>query len=232
MKFAAFALFALLSAFATNSNASVVTVGSLTRDTTQSTISDSLNNRTWLGFDITKGLTYAQTVTATSAGGTFAGFSIAHNYDAQLFTNALLSGGSNLCTISDNSVCSVVNLNSEHVVGESYFSASSFGGQYDFDIAYFLSDNGVGLDVGIVYIFSDYSRDGFNLLIKNNDWTTFANADTNSILPYSIGWLLFREATSNAVPEPGSLALLGIAGVVLAWSQRRLCRGKKGPGSD
>ncbi|NUQ61377.1 MAG: hypothetical protein HUU20_02745, partial [Pirellulales bacterium] len=74
-------------------------IGSMSRDVVSNSpyIIDSLNNREWLGWDVTKGLTYAQTVAATQAGGMFAGFSIARNNDAQLFVDALIGAG-NPCT--------------------------------------------------------------------------------------------------------------------------------------
>jgi hypothetical protein len=49
--------------------AAPIVVGSLSREPAEQVIHDSLNNREWLGWDVTRGLNYAQTVAAIQPGG-------------------------------------------------------------------------------------------------------------------------------------------------------------------
>lgn len=184
-----------------------IVVGNLSRATGSGVIVDSLNNREWLGWDVTRGLTYTQTVAATQTGGQFAGYSIAHNSDAQLFVNAML--GANSCTESGYATCANdENPLREQLVGESYWNYRAFGSNFDFDYAWFLSDNGVGQEVGLIRV--ETYGDGNDRIEKLNEWTNLHDPDSYSgaNYPASIGWLVFREA--GKVPEPGSLALLAL----------------------
>ena len=53
----AFILFAVMG----TAQAAIVTLGSLSRDSSSAVISDSRNGREWLSWDVTQGLTYEQT---------------------------------------------------------------------------------------------------------------------------------------------------------------------------
>lgn len=207
--------------------ATTVTVGSLSRDLASNTIVDSMNGRDWLGFDVTKGLTYAQTLAAIGASGVFQGYSIAHNADAQLFVNAM-AGGTNLCTVSGNGFCMTGSQDAEKVVGESYVNYRLYANSHDSDLAWFLSDNGTGQAVGIVEVATDDLTTN-DFVFKTNEWSAIGNADFYATFSYdgrtpaTIGWLLYREA-GNTVPESGSLALVGLALFVAAGARRRARR--------
>ena len=71
---------ASLLLFGSVANASLITVGSLTTETDGSSIiiSDSLNNREWLRWDILADLTYSQTQDFS----TYSDFTIADQFDA------------------------------------------------------------------------------------------------------------------------------------------------------
>lgn len=202
--------------------AGAVTVGSLTRNT-PNTINDTLNNRTWLGWDVTAGLSYAQTVSYTEAGGMFAGYRIARNNDAQMFVNALL--GSNSCTTANGGVCAEgTTAQIAAITGDSYRANHS---TFD-DIVFFLSDNGIGSEVGAMGSAGDsLSTDNSeNQFLKFNENSTIAFADTFAGLgpraDTPVGWLLYRDnAPVNAVPEPGTLALLAAGAVGAAVVRRR-----------
>lgn len=201
----------------------IVTVGSMSRDTGSNVIVDTLNDRQWLGFDVTKGLSYEQTLVAIGVGGQFAGYSIAHKADAQKFVDALL--GANACSSSDYAVCAYgISFDIEKITGEDYSNYPGTG--YDFDYAWFLSDS-VYAAVGYIQILTDYYNAPNSQILKDNEWGAIANADTYSSIGstsiYPIGWMLYRDMPQS-VPEPGTLSLAGLGLFAAALARRRRAR--------
>lgn len=213
MKTKVFALTAVgLLALPIVASAAPVSFGALSSDDSGSTniITDSLNDYEWARWDALSNLSYADTLAAISAGGAYAGWKIAHNTEAQLFTNALLSGLSNACTTVGSDDCNTVlpnNLTS--LLGD------TSAGLYD-DV-YFLSDNG-GDEAGYIR----YTSEGdFGSVFKSNDGGSIEadSADDN------VGWLLYKAGGTTPpptqVPEPSTLALFGVGFAGLALIRRR-----------
>lgn len=196
--------FSLFVCVASPSRASVVTVGSFSRDTAASVIVDSLNQREWLGWDITKGFNFEATLAATAVGGLFEGFTIAGNADAQLFVDAIFGpSGTNNCTQTGAAVCGITGSTLDALVGENYASPGTLS---DSDLIFFLSDNGVGQEAGLISVntFNNQSS-----VYKNNE--AMAIAPTGAASYATAGWLLYRATPTNTVPEPGTLALIAAA---------------------
>lgn len=199
-------------------NASIITIGSLSRDTSNNNyISDSLNNRTWMGWDKTFGYTLAETIAQTGVGGVFEGFSVAHTLEAMQFVNALV--GENSCSDPEISMCSIKvaspgNLNLLGVNYGSNNSKISFLNDNDpipgwNDAAWLRDDEEYGYDYVNYY---DY---GIPISVADN-------YSINSNPAFRFGYLLYRDNVDvKSVPEPSTSALLGLAAIALIWSQRR-----------
>lgn len=197
-------------------NATLESHGSLSRDTTQNFILDSLNNRSWMGWDKTYGYTLAQTLAQTGVGGVFDGYSVAHRIDAQLFANALL-GNSNLCDVDFTMAsCGFIdNHNIIKVLGPTYYRNQDVV----FNSISFLSDN-LPDSTGLIEVLNYYEL-GFNNVTKYN-WSSVSSSDYMSVSFPNIafGYLLYKD-NAIAVPEPASIALFALAGVSLLFLQRR-----------
>jgi hypothetical protein len=196
----------VLLALSTTAEAALITIGSLSRDTDTGTIVDTLNHREWLGWDVTRGLTYDQTVVAIGVDGAWAGYRIARNADMQMFTDALL--GANACTVTNHLVCGRTVPDTATLLGESYFPAGAYG-NLNTDLAMFLSDNGVGEDVGFIQHITYFDAPSQSAVTKMNEAASFSLAAGFSA--HDVGWVLYRETAVGAVPEPTSLALVGLA---------------------
>lgn len=196
-------------------HASTVSVGSLSRDTGSTTISDSLNSRDWLRWDLTNSYSYEQVIAAIGVGGIFQGFSIARNDDAQLFSQAIFGSGS-ACTQTNAATCGTVSGDLIAVLGDSAASTPAVPGTVAQDIALFLSDNGTGLDLGWAVVWPNADRSVASLY-KANEAASFATASQVAASSPQTGWLLYRASSVNVIPEPSTLVLfaLGFAGLIM-----------------
>jgi MYXO-CTERM domain-containing protein len=178
-------------------HAAPISFGALSSDDSGSTqvISDSLNGYEWLRWDVLDGLSYADTVAATSSGGQFEGWLFAGAAQAQMFVNALLQGTSNACSTLGSDTCNSLLPNS--LTG---LFGDSGGGLYE-DVNFLVDGQG---DTPSGYM--QYVHEGdFGSFYKTTDSGDLGNT----------GWLLYRMAGNNnppptSVPEPGALALLGL----------------------
>ena len=177
--------------FSTTANATV-TLGNLTYDGTYIT-GDGF---TYLGLDTTSviGSTYADFVTATSAGGAFENFSIAGVTMADQFVDSLLSG-TNACSSAGTgggTICGSVSGWTSGLFGSNYTGTSGDWFQFDAGATGIRSS-------GLV---QQYENAGWGLC---------------HLCDQGIGYLVYRAG----VPEPSVIALL-IAGLFgLGFSRRR-----------
>ena len=188
--------------------AAPVSFGALSSDDSGSTqiIHDSLNNYDWMRWDTLETLTYADTLAATSAGGQYEGWQFAYANEAQLFTNALLQGLPNDCTVTGDATCNMLlPSNLTPLLGDTFGSGTM-------ERVNFLTNGGPDDPAGYL----QYSHEGlYSSLYKSNG---------GSALEAS-GWLLYRTAGSEgpptSVPEPGTLALFGAAFAAMGFMRRR-----------
>ena len=190
---------------ATPASADLFTVGHLTTDTDiGNTISDSLNNREWLRWNILAHLTYDGTVEATTDVSSPAfGYSIATAADAALFLQA--AGSTNPdCTnpgVFDSVDC--VDLR---------YPFSIFGDNYNSsgDYVFFLNDAFIPDGVGQIYtlhVSLDTNLSVAWLFDNLRDTDEFSNDEGHPL--NAISWLLFKEV--NPVPIPAAIWLFGAA---------------------
>ena len=111
-------------------NAATISYGALSSNDDGRTdfILDTLNNYEWLRWDVLADMTYQQTLDAIAPGQAYAGFKIAGIQEAQQFANALLQGGSNLCTTNAFSALICANglsTDLDALLGSNYTSSAS-----------------------------------------------------------------------------------------------------------
>lgn len=202
----AFALFLNLPA-----NAALITFNHLETDTNGDIITDTLSNREYLRLDVLADLTYQQTLSITSVGGTYEGWSIANNNIANDFVNAF---------IGLPNACDGVHTGNQAII------CGNTGSMLDGDLGntlddtrdplFFLNAEGT-LDVGLVLFSHDTGR-----VFLQDDWSSFNNTDrfsaqgTESQTPVS--WLVYRQVS---IPEPSILTLFGAGIIGLGFVRRR-----------
>ncbi len=208
----------LLGLSVTQASAALVTVGALSTETDGSSeiISDSLNNREWLRWDVLADLNYAQTVIATSAGGSHADYTIANAADAALFFSA--AG-------STNSACTTPGSGSPFCFFGNIQPPSIFGSNGGYSAAWFLADdNGTTNVVGEI-AHTEHRGGGHNsgdLVVRWNardilSSDRFASNGSRPDLP--ISWLLHKNVAT--VPVPAAVWLFGTALIGFVGMSRR-----------
>jgi hypothetical protein len=190
--------------------AAPISFGALTSDDSGSTqiIHDSLNNYDWLRWDTLTTLNYEQTLAATSVGGQFEGWQFAYANEAQLFTNALLQGMTNDCTLTGGDVCNMLlPANLTRLLGDTPPPL--------IETVSFLTQDGPDNPAGYL----QYMHEGESASVfKSNVGGSLENP----------GWLLNRTSGDtgspppSAVPEPATLALFGAAFAAIGFRRRRV----------
>jgi MYXO-CTERM domain-containing protein len=197
---------ALLLVSVFQAHAAVITVGNLSYDGTLITG----GGHTYLGFDILKDLTHAQTVALTSDGGTYESYRIANTADADVFIHSLFGGQNNQCSTIDgvatNGYCGNISAwNGNGTFGDNYGNV--------IDVIMFLADESFAVEVGYIGISDNGDTQQFE------EWANHANGDY-----VNFGYLLVQDTavSSASVPSPSSLAIfvLGLVGIGLARRRR------------
>lgn len=203
-----------------SATAATISVGALSRASGSQLIVDSLNQREWLGWDVTRHFNYGATLALIGNGGIWAGFKIARNDDAQMLVNAMFNAHS--MSTSGTGVHHFHNDLVEQLVGESGRNYWQQGASWDNDFAMFLSDNGASQQVGLLELVTQHYQP--DRLVKANEWASIGTADSHTgIADESFGWLLYRDLpTSNAnVPAPHALSLLAVALLAMGLGSSR-----------
>ncbi len=198
-------LFSVLLLLPVTSYAVVIT-GDLSYNDTTDVITNTVSSETYLGFDLLKDLTYAETVAITSAGGAYESWHIASQAEAVEFFSAAVEP----FTFTDDAV--------SYATTASTFM-NGFGDDFQTngnDVAWFLDDD-TGM-AGYIYFYENQTHNHF----INTNWNTIDYSDNYSASPGAynsstpISWLLVGGTTDiNAVSEPSSMALmcLGLLGL-------------------
>ena len=92
-------LASLICSFSSLASAGVITIGNLTLETAGDIfVTDHVNNVDYMRWDQELNMTLADTIAATAVGGTLEGWAVAHNLEANNFTNALLADTGSNCS--------------------------------------------------------------------------------------------------------------------------------------
>ena len=224
--------------FVSNASASLITIGSLSgQDDGSTVITDTLNNREWLRWDVVDNLQYQETLNAIGTGGAYEGWSIATTIDMVMFSNALLASplDFNDCqNIAGPSlrVCGTYDISNFHaMMGENYAYDSRFS------FAFYLNEDEA--NDGKVVGHSRFDSNGFYLLdpqqytIPESDlrheseWGSNIALGLQSPSDVNVGFQLYRNLPSNqnpsaSVPEPSTLAIFALS--VFGLASRRFIK--------
>lgn len=214
MVFKSIALAVSTLILSTMSNAAVITHGNLTTDDSTNYITDTSTGRQYLRFD-TFDLTYAETVMATSSGGSFDGWTIATSDIADDFYSAVLGVVTTPCS-------------GEHLTGIvcgtlDTWNNSDFGASYttNEDHFWYISTNTTAdsaeEDIGLGSIFAS------GAVWDNDDWNSISIGDSFSTTSGTpINALVYRDA--SVVPIPSAVWLFGSGLIGLIGLARRKSR--------
>lgn len=195
------------------SEAEAVTIGKLSYNGSGDVVTDTLNNREWLRWDVFPDLNYSQTVAEISLGGAYEGFKIAGIDEAFEFIDALLFGQSNDCSSSqtDFSRCST-SLSGADFISLMGSIPSSLIGSNEAG-AFFLSNNEAGEEVGLLRAIRG------NFFDADKEWGSISSSDGysssghNAALP--VPWIVYQDLAP--VPTPGTLPMLLTVGGTFAF---------------
>lgn len=183
-------------------NAAVITHGNLVTDDTTNFITDITTDRMYLRFNAFD-LTYADTITAISAGGQFEGWSIATGHVVDDFLNAALGVSSTACDgpASYGTSCGTI----------TGWTSGNFGDTYNSGLDYFafLTSPGSARQTGLVLI------EPSGKINEYYNWGALTGPDTWN----GINYLLYRNV--SVVPVPAAIWLFGSGVVGLAGFARR-----------
>lgn len=178
-------------------------------------ITDSLNNRQYVRWDILAPLTYGETLNELSSGGAWEGWSIAGVREAQDFVDALLGPSGNDCvrsTLSSELCGAAQGADFDALLGANYF--------FESNVSFFRANASAPNEVGFIAA----EIDG-RLVFKNNSWDSiqmsnrFSEGGANSF--YQVSWLVYREIPPPPVPGPAALPLVLTGIAALGWAARR-----------
>lgn len=212
---------------ATPAQAGIITHGNLQTDTNGSVITDLLTGREYLRFDEFD-LSYAEIVTATSAGGIYEDWDIATSEVADDFIEAALGnpvGGVPTTHLGD---ALDPNIYGQIAGTISSWSDGDFGASYsNFDDYFsFLSTQETRLTNGspIVNAIGLARIAGNRSIVEFDDWTSVINLDafSNGGNGFPINLLLYKNSSNSVVPEPTSAMIWSsLAGGLCFFRRRR-----------
>jgi hypothetical protein len=193
---------ALMSATAANAAIVPVTVGNLSSDSSTKITTDTKTGRQYTRFDAFN-LTYADTLKAIASGGTWAGWSIVTADVSRSFIASVLAPASSNCNLYGQTCGYAAN-----------WTDGKLGNAYDSDRDYYAYIDKNGL-AGIVDLYK-------NGAVSDYDYgDPLARFDNFKDPSFRINYMLYRDAPTSAIPEPASLALVGLGLASFAAARRR-----------
>lgn len=203
----------------------IIERGFVSRESGSPYLIDRQNNRVWLGWDITKGLSYSETLDAIGDGGAWEGFKVAYTADARMFASALGLNGD--CPIHEywGPVCGMGTISGlESLLGENYADSTAWLGIQDHDYVWFLAEDDRGERFGSLEMSTVY-RDNLELFSLYDYRLDISIADAIGTDPENpVGWLLYRNSVdlpAGAVSEPPAIALVLLASVAALATRRK-----------